>query len=227
MTLTPAVAVFTIGFAGAAAGSALEHAPRAARKMLLASGAVLVLIAVFLVAPEIIETYGWRRGLFWIAAGFALVWSVDRFIFPLCPACSQTHDHDSCAAPLHGLGAPLIIASGLHSFFDGWSMTTAQESTRSMQLAFMVGVLLHKVFEGIALGAILRASLGSWPRVIAGAAAAQGMTIVGGVAAIWITSAIDTSWFAAFLGIAAGSFLYLGYHTLEAEMKQRAAVHAR
>ena len=226
MRLSPAVIVFAIGLLGAIAGSALEHAPRAARKMLLASGAALLLIALFLVAPEIVLSYGWMRGVFWMAAGFALVWSIDRFVWPLCPTCSHNHDHDACAAPLHGLGLPLIVASGLHSFFDGWSMTTAQESTRSMQLAFLVGVLLHKVFEGIALGAILRASMGSWPRVITGATAAQGMTVIGGVAAMWMASWVDTSWFAAFLGVAGGSFLYLGYHTLEAEWRKRGAPHA-
>jgi zinc transporter ZupT len=52
------------------------------------------------------------------------------------------------------------------------------------------------------------------------------MTVVGGMAALWIATAVDFSWFGAFLGVAGGSFLYLGYHTLEAELSRRSAVHA-
>lgn len=226
MSLSPAIIVFAIALAGAIAGAAVEQAPHAARRMLLVSGAVLVLIALFLVAPEIAELYGWLRGVCWMAAGFALVWVIDHYLWPLCPSCSHTHNHETCASPLHGFAAPLIIASGLHSFFDGWSMTAAQAASTSLQFAFIVGLGVHKIFEGIALGAILRASLRSWPRILAGAAAAQGMTIVGAAAALAMAGWIDARWFAAFLGIAGGSFVYLGYHTIEAELSRRAAVRA-
>jgi zinc transporter ZupT len=226
VNLTPALIVFGIGLAGAVGGGALEQAPRAARKMLLISGAALLVIALFWVAPEIAEQYGWVRCFVWMAAGFSLLWAIDKFVWPLCPSCSHTHDHAACASPLHGLALPLILASGVHSFFDGWGMTTAQQTSAKLELAFVLGVGVHKVFEGIALGAILRAAVRSWPRIIAGAAVAQGMTVAGAVAALWMATAVETSWFAAFLGIAGGSFLYLGYHTLEAELSHRAAAHA-
>jgi len=148
-------------------------------------------------------------------------------LWPLCPSCSHTHDHDECAAPLHGFAAPLIVASGLHSFFDGWSITAAQATSGNLQRAFVLGIGIHKIFEGIALGAILRASLRSWPRILIGSAAAQGMTVVGGAAALAMSAWIDPRWFAAFLGIAGGSFVYLGYHTIEAEISRRAAVRAQ
>jgi zinc transporter ZupT len=225
VNLFPAFVVFGIGLAGAMGGGALEQAPRAARRMLLVSGGALLVIALFWVAPEIAEQYGWLRCFTWMAAGFGLLWAIDKFLWPLCPSCSHTHDHAACASPLHGLALPLIIASGVHSFFDGWGLMTAQETSAKLELAFVLGVGVHKVFEGIALGAILRASVRTWPRILGGAAAAQGMTVVGGIAALWISAAVDTSWFAAFLGIAGGSFLYLGYHTIEAEMSRRSAVH--
>lgn len=225
MNLSPAVIVFGIGLAGAIGGAALEQAPRAARKILLVSGGALLVIALFWVAPEIAEAYGWLRCLVWVGAGFGLLWAIDKFVWPLCPSCSHTHDHAACASPLHGLALPLILASGVHSFFDGWGMTTAQRTSAKLELAFVLGVGVHKIFEGIALGAILRAAVGSWPRIITGAAVAQGMTVAGGLAALWIASQVNSAWFGAFLGIAGGTFLYLGYHTLHAELSRRSAVH--
>ena len=45
----------------------------------------------------------------------------DRYICTVCPACSHSHDHDSCSTRLHGF-APMLIASGLHSFLNGWML---------------------------------------------------------------------------------------------------------
>ena len=61
-----------------------------------------------------------------LAIGFTLLWVIDHYVYPVCPTCSHTHDHGSCSESLHGFAAPLLIASGLHSFFDGWSLAVSQ-----------------------------------------------------------------------------------------------------
>ena len=63
-------------------------------------------------------------------AGFALLAVIDRFVYPVCPTCSHTHDHDHCAMRLHGFAPPLIIATLIHSFFDGWALAAAQIASR-------------------------------------------------------------------------------------------------
>jgi len=221
MHLAPVFLVFGLGLAGAVAGIWLEHRPRISRGILLLSGGLLVGISLALVAPELAERYGWVGGLLWMALGFAALWGIDHYVYPLCPSCSHSHDHRACVHPLHGFAVPLILASSLHSFMDGWSLMTSQaEASRTFQLAFLVGIAVHKAPEGLALGAILRASMASLRRVMAGALAAQFMTIVGGVAALGISPWAGAKWSGVMLGLAGGTFLYLGYHTLEAELKR-------
>ena len=223
--LLPAIFIFGLGLAGALLGMWLEQVPRVSRGILLLSGALLVAIPLALVAPELAAQYGWAGGLVWMGLGFAALWAFDHYVHPLCPSCAHSHDHHSCTLPLHGFAVPLVLASGLHSFMDGWSlMASRQNTSRTLQLAFLVGITMHKLPEGLALGAILRASLRSWWRVAAGGAVAQFMTVVGGAVALWVAPLASAKWTGVMLGLAGGTFLYLGYHTLEAEITPRPAV---
>lgn len=226
--LVPVLFIFGLGLTGVLLGMWLEQMPRVSRGILVLSGALLVAIPLTLVAPELAERYGWAGGLVWMGLGFAALWAFDHYVHPLCPACAHSHDHHSCALPLHGFAVPLILASGLHSFMDGWSLMASRENTsRTLQLAFLVGITMHKLPEGLALGAILRASLRSWWKVAAGGAVAQFMTVVGGAIALWVAPLAGAKWTGVMLGLAGGTFLYLGYHTLEAEIAPRPAVSTR
>ena len=57
-------------------------------------GGVLIGVAVFWVLPEMSEFLGWPGAVAWVVGGFALLWTIDRFLYPVCPACSHTHEHD-------------------------------------------------------------------------------------------------------------------------------------
>jgi zinc transporter ZupT len=221
--LASTVSVFLLALFGAALGMWLERIPKISRKALLASGVLLVSVSLLLVAPELAEHYGWLGGLAWMGLGFGVLWVIDHYVYPLCPVCSHSHDHQSCLAPLHGFAAPLIVASSLHSFMDGWTLgATRQDPSGELRLVFLIGLGLHKLPEGLALGAILRAALGSAWRTMLGSALAQSMTIAGGLAAWKLAPFIGAHWTGAFLGIAGGTFLYLGYHAVEAERTRRA-----
>jgi len=75
-------------------------------------GGVLLGVAAVWILPEMAEFFGWPAALAWTAAGFALLWFVDRYLHPVCPACSPGHEHDDCATRLHGFATPLLIAAG-------------------------------------------------------------------------------------------------------------------
>ena len=55
------------------------------------SGGVLMGVALFWVLPEMAEFFRWPMAIAWTAAGFGLLWFVDRFVYAVCPACSHTH----------------------------------------------------------------------------------------------------------------------------------------
>ncbi len=207
---------------GAAAGIRMAEVPSLSQRALPFSGGLLVGIALFWILPEIAELYGWMQGCAGMAAGFGLLWLVDRYVHPVCPSCSHTHDHDGCTESLHGFGAPLLIAASVHSLFDGWSLAATQEpGFERLRFAFLAGIGFHKIPEGLALGALLVAAFGAPWKAMLGAAGAQSMMVLGGALALVVGPHLSKNWTALLLSLAAGAFVYLGYHAIDSQYQRR------
>lgn len=222
-----ASSVALIAIAGVIAGVRLSAIPALSRQLAPFSGGMLAGIAAFWVAPEMAQFPGWRVTLAWVAAGCALIWSIDRFVYPICPSCSHTHDHDACGTRLHGFAGPLLAAAALHSLLDGWTLAAAQgnEGTPVMA-AFVVGMALHKVPEGLALGAIVRAAMTSRRKALLMSGAVEALTIAGAALETSLAARLGSAWAHGLLALAAGSFVYLGYHAVHSEYKRRGAAPA-
>lgn len=224
------VLVTLIAILSAAAGVRLESVQALSRRMVPFSGGVLMGVALFWVLPEMAEFFGWAWSIAWIGAGFAALWAIDRFVYPLCPACSGTHAHEHCAEELHGFAGPLLAAAALHSALDGWGLAAAHSSTfngaSGFGGAFVIGIAFHKVPEGIALGAIARAALPSRWAAVAWCAVAQSATLAGGGLETLFASHLNARDLHALLAIAGGSFLYLGGHAVHGEIRRSGAVPA-
>ena len=216
------VSLSLLTFVGAFAGMRLAEIRTISAVFLPFSGGLLVGVATFWIAPEIADQLGWVGSCGGLFAGFALLWLIDRYLYPVCPTCSHTHHHEDCTLKLHGFAAPLLVASSIHTFFDGWSLTVAQEKGfESLRTAFLVGIGIHKLPEGLALGALLIAALGKESRALLAAAVTQLMMIAGSLLAMSVAPRLGVAWTIGFLSAAAGAFVYLGYHAIDSEYRQR------
>jgi len=162
----------------------------------------LIGVALFWVLPEMADYLSWLQALAWIAAGFAALWVVDKFLYPVCPACSHTHDHDNCASDLHGFAPPLLIAAAIHSALDGWSVSAADGSAH-LGVPFVVAIAIHKIPEGLALGVI------------------ESATVIGAALELVLAPYLGPQILHALLAIAGGTFLYLGGHAVHGEFRRR------
>ncbi len=190
------------------------------RRLVPFSGGLLVGVAVFWVLPEIAEFLSWISALAWMAAGVTALWLVDRFVYPVCPACSQPHGHDDCASTLHGFAAPLLLAAALHSALDGWSVSAAGGSV-SLGTPFLVAIAVHKVPEGLALGVIARAAMDSRRAAFGWCALAESATLLGAAAEAVLAPHLGPTVLHALLALAGGTFLYLGAHAIHGEWERR------
>jgi zinc transporter ZupT len=185
---------------------------------------VLLGVACFGLAPELVEQVGWRTGLLLFSAGYGILFLLDRFAWPVCPSCAPGHDHSGCPKELHGFAGPLVGAAALHSMLDGWSIATVQSvMPLGLRVAVPIAVALHKIPEGIALGGILRASVKSRRAAIGWCALAEGATLVGGVLGLAMSPSVGSGWITYPLGITAGWLTYLGSHAVHEEWKSRGA----
>lgn len=207
-----------IAVLSAAAGVWLTSFHGLSRRLVPFGGGVLLGVALFWVLPEMAEFFTWQVAILWLACGLLLLAAIDRFVYPVCPACSHSHQHEQCATRLHGFALPLLAAAALHSALDGWSAAASQNAGFSMALIGAIGV--HKIPEGLALGVIARASLGSRASALAWCALAQMATIAGAGFESILAPHMSAQGLHALLALAGGSFLYLGGHAVHGELRR-------
>jgi zinc transporter ZupT len=207
-----------IAVLSAAAGVWLTSFQGLSRRLVPFGGGVLLGVALFWVLPEMAQFFTWQRAILWLAGGFLLLAAIDRFIYPVCPACSHSHEHDHCATRLHGFALPLLAAAALHSALDGWSAAASQNA--GFSAALIGGIAVHKIPEGLALGVIARASLGSRAAALAWCALAQMATIGGAGIESVLAPHLSSQGLHMLLALAGGSFLYLGGHAVHGEMRR-------
>ena len=207
---------------GAVFGLSLTGRRGNTRRVVSFSGGLLLGVAVFGLLPELVEEIGWAASGALFVAGYLLLMGVDRNIYPVCPSCSPDHDHGACATVLHGFAAPLIVATALHAFLDGWSIATSQASgTAGLRLALPSALALHKIPEGIALGAMLRASMRSRLWAFGWCLSTESMTVFGAGAGLAMAPHLGALRLHYPLAVAGGCFLYLGFHAVHGEWRRR------
>jgi zinc transporter ZupT len=177
------LAIFTAALSiGLAAGG---------RRILLVriAGALLVAVAVFGLIPELVRESGWLRTLPLVAAGYGALMLLDGCGYAVCPSCSHSGK----------FAGSLVTATAVHAFVDGWGMVSARGQGSAIALA----ILFHKAPEGLALGAMLRASSGSAAAALGWCLLAELPTVLGGAAGLWAT---PPGWVDFFLALVAGTF---------------------
>jgi zinc transporter ZupT len=220
-TLLILAAFSLVAFAGAAAGVWFSGMPEFSRRTIPLGGAVLIAVAAFGVLPELARAFGWAVAATLMFAGVLAVGLFDRYVHPVCPACSHTHNHEDCGTRLHGFASPLVFAAVLHSLFDGWALAAGYDDPAARALS--VGVAVHKLPEGLALGVMLRAALSRRSEALGWAAVTQAATIAGGLLEYVAATAMGQRWITLLLALAGGMFLYLGLHAIHGEWRRRVA----
>jgi zinc transporter ZupT len=209
------VLISAVALAGVALGVWLAVVPRLSHSLVPLSGAMIVAVCLFWVLPELAAQTGWLASTAGLAAGCGVLWLVNRYVYPVCPSCAHTHDHGHCARELHGFAMPLVLATAVHSFLDGWGVILSQQDVHgSMSAALLAGIAVHKLPEGIALGVMLRAALGSRWSASGWAAGAELATVVGGAVGYAVARELSPQLLTLLVSLAGGCFLFLGFHAI-------------
>jgi len=170
-------------------------------------------VALFWLLPEMQGFLGWPAAISWVGAGVVALAVIDRYVYPVCPACAPAHDHAHCETRLHGFALPLLAAAALHSALAGRDHPV-------LGPALLLGIAAHKVPEGLALGVIARASLAARWSALGWCVTAQAATLAGAVMELAFSPYLGTRGLYALLALAGGSFLYLGWHAIHGELRR-------
>lgn len=162
-------------------------------------------ISIFWLVPEIASTSGWPAATAMTIAICLLLVFIDEIFL-------RSHQPSGRTA----LG-PILLAAGVHSFLDGWSVQ-ALESMHVASMTAPIGLALHKIPEGLAIGWIARRSLGSSWKAAAAAAVVELLTIVGAAVEPHASrsgfTAFGSWWTSGVIAVISGSFLFFGLHAV-------------
>jgi zinc transporter ZupT len=181
----------------------------------LAAGTLLG-VTIFTILPETAAGMTWWQLLLALASGYGVFFVVSKYVFHVCPACAASHFDEATTHRFSEIASALIIALSIHSTLDGLALAAGQETHGRTDLTMLLAVCVHKVPEGLALGALLLGAGFSRARTVAWVAAVEATTVLGGVAGIlWLRPGF---WLDAVLAHAGGGFVFLAAHAVLGEM---------
>jgi zinc transporter ZupT len=206
-----------LAWAGIAAGIYLSEPRRLSSHLAAAGGGLLFGISLFWIVPEMSGTSGMEAAVALALAACGALALLDRFL---------VHTGHS---PRHGVLAPLFLATAIHSFLDGWSVRAL--STHPLaNVAVPLGLALHKIPEGLALGWVTRRSVSRTFQAAVACALVEALTVVGAAVQPGAnetgSAAFGTWWTVAVLAVIAGSLLFLGLHAVLPNWKKAGVVTA-
>jgi zinc and cadmium transporter len=234
-----ALAVYALAIlVGALAGGALPLLGRMRRSdALLSFSAGVMLGAAFLhMLPEAVEGAG-LSALPFVLVGFLFLFLLERFV--LVHVCAEpgptpaalAHPHgtpghvhvegDATGCEVHTMGLAAFVGLSLHTIVDGFALGAASTDAALGFLVF-VAILAHKIPSSFSLSAILRAEGYSRARALAMNGVFALMVPLGAALYVVVRGFVQAPAFTSFaLAASAGTFLHLAFSDLLPELHRR------
>ena len=238
MTATHALAFYTLAIlAGALAGGAVPLVARISRSdlMLSFSAGVMLGAAFFHMMPEAVEGAG-GAALSFVAVGFLTLFVVERFV--LVHACAEPgpgaeeaalaagrethHVHgDGTGCEAHTMGLAAFVGLSLHTLVDGFALGASSEKPELGLLVFLA-ILAHKIPNAFSLSAILRHEGYSRPKALAMNATFALMIPLGAGLYLLLRDLVHLASFTSFaVAASAGTFLHLAFSDILPDVHRR------
>jgi zinc transporter ZupT len=190
--------------------------PRAIQEYLIALGAGFILALVFIeLIPESIHTVGENAVLFMLL-GFALIHLFEHTFIEHLHFGEETH-HDVMVSTTASYSA--VFGLIIHAFFDGLAISAGFQFNFSIGLMLFLGIVLHKIPEGITISSIMLASNQSKKRAFWATFAIAVATMVG-VLSVFFLAEVDNKIVGYVFALSAGVAIYVGASDLIPEINR-------
>ena len=199
--------------------SALIARTREKLYVLVSLGAGTLLgVAVFGIVPECLASIRWWQFILAAATGYGLFAIIGKYVFHVCPACAASQCDEALAHHFNEIAVPMMFALAIHCWADGLALTAGNEGPGTLGFSITLAICVHKLPEGLALGALLLGAGIPRGRMLWSVVAAQSTTILGGVAGWLVLRQVPEFWVALVLAHAGGGFFYLATHAIIGEI---------
>jgi zinc transporter ZupT len=229
--MTRAVPAFLLAVVGGGLSAVvgLSHA-RLCALISFAAGTLLG-VTVFSIVPESWEAMSWWSLLLALGSGYLVFALISKYVFHVCPACAASHFDDATTHRFREIATALVFALAIHSTMDGVALTAGwhmehmkstlgqvHNHSHNLDWSLLVAVCVHKVPEGLALGALLLGAGVKRLSAVLWVAAVESTTIVGGVVGLVFLGEAGNAWLHGVLAHVGGGFLFLAIHAVFGEL---------
>jgi zinc transporter ZupT len=201
---------FAVALLGAGIGALLGRSSDTRLNLLtsLATGGLFAVTCLD-IFPEAHVHLSWPNVFVLAALGFAPLAIIGQKVFDVCPACGIAHRIEPMPSRRGVAFAMVAVAVGAHCLLDGVGVVAGDRIPGGYGLSLDIGILLHKLPEGIALTLLLLALGFQRASAFWGAALIQCMTLVGAAAGVWFLSHESPTILSVACALIGGGFAYL------------------
>lgn len=198
--------------------TALSH-ERLCRLISLAAGTLLG-VTLFSIIPESYSAVPHLHLIVALASGYMIFWLISRYVFHVCPACAASHFDEATTHRFSEIATAMVIALGVHSTMDGLALALGKESELAggLDLSLLLAICIHKVPEGLALGALLLAAGLKRSTALGWVAAVEATTLLGGAIGLWAAPQVSGLWLDMVIAHVGGGFIFLAIHAVFGEL---------
>jgi zinc transporter ZupT len=224
LSIAYVVLAFALAVGGGALGASLGSSHERLCALISLGAGTLLGVTLFAILPESLQAMGWWGALLAMASGYALFFFISKYVYHVCPACAASHFDETATHHFSEIAGAMMLALAVHCTADGLALAAGHEAEahgpggRVLDLSLILAVCVHKVPEGLALGALLLGAGFSRAQTLARVAAVESTTLLGGLLGLVFFRHIALFWLDAVVAHVGGGFLFLAIHAVLGEI---------
>jgi zinc transporter ZupT len=216
---------FALAVGGGALGATLGTSHQRLCALISLGAGTLLGVTLFAILPESLQAMPWWSVLLAAGSGYAIFFLISKYLFHVCPACAASHFDEAATHHFSEIAGAMMLALAVHCIADGMALAAGHEAEaahtpggRALDFSLILAVCVHKVPEGLALGALLLGAGFNRAQTLARVAAVEATTLLGGVLGLVFLPHITAFWLDAIVAHVGGGFLFLAIHAVLGEI---------
>jgi zinc transporter ZupT len=225
LSIAYVVLAFALAVGGGALGASLGTSHQRLCALISLGAGTLLGVTVFAILPESLVALRWWGVFLSMGSGYAVFFVVSKYIYHVCPACAASHFDEAVTHHFSEIAAAMMLALAIHCTADGLALAAGHEAEishapggRVLDFSLVLAICVHKVPEGLALGALLLGAGFTRGQTMARIAAVESTTLLGGVLGWSFLHQISAFWLDAAVAHVGGGFLFLAVHAVYGEI---------
>jgi zinc transporter ZupT len=216
---------FALAVGGGALGASVATSHRRLCALISLGAGTLLGVTLFAILPGTFKVLPWWQAGLALASGYVVFAVISKYVYHVCPACAASHFDEATTHRFSEIASAMMVALAIHCTADGIAIAAGREAHSSnladgrvLDVSLVMAICVHKVPEGLALGALLLGAGLHKSGVIVRVAVVEATTLLGGLLAWLFLQQISSAWLDAVVAHVGGGFVFLAAHAVLGEI---------